>query len=1026
MARTGRLMRKVRGVSLLVFLVLAASLLLPQLVRAEPSSEEAPHVLILNSYHPGYLWSDNEQQGVLSTLREEYPDLQLHVEYLDTKNFPKPDHYNQLRQVLAYKYAGVRFSVVLALDNAALDFLAKFGKQLFGETPIVFGGVSNFSPQLLGDLANITGVVERHDVRSTLAAMLRLHPEATHIHIVVDTTLTGKELRRFTEKVLPGLSRSVRATFTGKASIGEVLAEVKGLKPGKDLVLLLTFARDREGAVFDLPELARLLSAHAPVPVYALQEERLGHGVVGGYLLGGGVHGAQVAQLALRVLAGEPAASLPVILEPPARPMFDHGQLARFGIRPAGLPEGSIIVNQPHGLYASYREVVWLTLAFIILLLCVIAALVVSNVRRREAEEVLDRNRAMLREVLDMAPQAIFWKDRASVYLGCNAVFARDVGLADPEEIVGKSDFDLPWPKEEAEAYRADDSAVMESNQAKRHISEPLQQADGKRLWIETTKVPLADAHGRVYGVLGVYEDVTEKKKAEEQLYLNRFVIDNSADSIFLVDEQARFHFVNDGACRRLGYSRQELLGLGVADVDAAFFLANWPAHWRELMARGALTFESRHRTKAGEEFPVEVSANRVTYGAKTYNCAFVRDISERKRTEEERRQLEAQLRQSQKMEAIGTLAGGIAHDFNNILSIIYGYTEMALLENTDPEEQRQHLGAVLTGAKRAKDLVQQILAFSRKSEQQKQPLLVAPIVKEALKMLRASLPTTIEIRQKIDSDGAVLADPTQIHQVIMNLCTNAYHAMRETGGVLDVALTEATFEPGAYATADLRPGRYLLLEVSDTGCGIDPEIREKIFEPYFTTKKHGEGTGLGLAVAHGIVKSCRGQIMVASEKGRGTSMRVYLPMLERERESAPVPPGETGEGDRGRGERILLVDDEAQICAYLGELLRRGGYAVSGFSDGEEAWREFAKAPESFDLLISDMTMPHMTGLELARKVLDLRPALPVILCTGHSVLVDREGALALGVREYLHKPVSRQEMLAAVRRALEAAASA
>ncbi len=526
--------------------------------------------------------------------------------------------------------------------------------------------------------------------------------------------------------------------------------------------------------------------------------------------------------------------------------------------------------------------------------------------------------------------------------------------------------------------------------------------------------------------LVAIVRDISERKQSEllvrksEEKY--RALVETTGTGFVILDSQGRVRDANAEYVRLSGHAdREEILGRQVWEWTAEHDLRRGREAIRQCFGQeGAVRhLQIDYVDGAGRPTPVEINATLVQGEEGPEIIVICRDVSGKK-------QLEDQLRQAQKMEAIGTLAGGIAHDFNNILSIIYGYTEMALLENTDPEEQRQHLGAVLTGAKRAKDLVQQILAFSRKSEQQKQPLLVAPIVKEALKMLRASLPTTIEIRQKIDSDGAVLADPTQIHQVIMNLCTNAYHAMRETGGVLDVALTEATFEPGAYATADLRPGRYLLLEVSDTGCGIDPEIREKIFEPYFTTKKHGEGTGLGLAVAHGIVKSCRGQIMVASEKGRGTSMRVYLPMLERERESAPVPPGETGEGDRGRGERILLVDDEAQICAYLGELLRRGGYAVSGFSDGEEAWREFAKAPESFDLLISDMTMPHMTGLELARKVLDLRPALPVILCTGHSVLVDREGALALGVREYLHKPVSRQEMLAAVRRALEAAASA
>ncbi|MFQ6758824.1 MAG: PAS domain S-box protein [Deltaproteobacteria bacterium] len=1001
------------ALSLLIACATLGCLLTGPKTLSAQDNPNRPHILILNSYHPGYLWSDGEQAGILETLHAQLPEAQFHIEYLDTKNFPKPEHYSHVFGTLAYKYKDAQFSVILAADNAALEFLAQFGKPLFGNTPMVFCGVSNFSPDLLGDLDAITGIVERHDVRSTIAAMLRLHPAAQEIYVVVDTTLTGKEQRKITEAALPDLKKKIKTTFTENLSIEEVLQQTRNLPPST-LVLILSFARDKNGRIFDLPELARLVSNNSPAPVYVIQEERMGAGVVGGYLLGGKAHGAQAAQLALRILAGESAASIPIVTEPPVQPMFDFLQLKRFGLKTSALPQGSIVINQPVSLYENYRVEIWCLVGFVFLQLCAIGGLLTNIQKKRQAEKTLGQHRLMLRQVLDMTPQSIFWKDREGVYLGCNAVFAKAIGLDDPEQIKGKTDFDLPWPTEEAEAYRADDQEVITSNRTKRSIIEPLQQANGSRIWIDTTKVPLQDKQGRVYGVLGVYEDVTEKKKREEQLYLAQFTIDSAKDSIFLIDEKAGFHLVNTGACRRLGYSKEELLALRVFDIDPAFPPGKWPEHWQELMEKGSATLETVHRTKEGKDFPVEVSATRVIYNDKIYDCAFARDISDRNCAEGERQRLEIQLRQSQKMEAIGTLAGGIAHDFNNILSIILGYTELAMMEGNDPEKQRQELDQVLKGAERAKELVQQILAFSRKTEHQKQPLQISLIAKEALKMLRASVPTTIEIKHNINSEGTVLADPTQIHQVIMNLCTNAYHAMRETGGILTISLDEVELGMEEYRYAEVKPGRYLRLEVHDTGCGIPQEIRNKIFEPYFTTKKQGEGTGMGLAVVHGIITSHHGHLTVHSEVGKGTSVHVYLPMAEQK--AVPLAEKKVAENLLGHGERILVVDDEEQICDYLGLALQNHGYQVSVFPTGVEAWREFAKQPSRFDLVVTDMTMPYMTGAEFSQKVLSLRPDIPVILCTGHSALIDRQKARAMGICDYLNKPVTQHELLEAI----------
>ena len=291
-------------------------------------------------------------------------------------------------------------------------------------------------------------------------------------------------------------------------------------------------------------------------------------------------------------------------------------------------------------------------------------------------------------------------------------------------------------------------------------------------------------------------------------------------------------------------------------------------------------------------------------------------------------------------------------------------------------------------------------------------------VIKEALKMLRSSIPTTIEIRQELTANGIVLADPTQIHQVIMNLCTNAYHAMRETGGTLAVFLGEIEIRDEDEGYGELVPGRYLKLTVSDTGCGINPEIQERIFEPYFTTKKTGEGTGLGLAVVHGIIKSYNGHITVYSEPGRGTTFHVYLPLVEEK--AAELPVKEAIVELSGNGEHILFVDDEPQIREFADRLFSLHGYRVTSFTNGVQALEDFQDHPGQYDLVITDMTMPYMTGAELAQKIFGIQPEMPVILCTGQSELINREKALAMGICDYLNKPVIKHDYLAAIRKAL------
>ena len=394
-------------------------------------------------------------------------------------------------------------------------------------------------------------------------------------------------------------------------------------------------------------------------------------------------------------------------------------------------------------------------------------------------------------------------------------------------------------------------------------------------------------------------------------------------------------------------------------------------------------------------------------------------DITERKQAEEERKNMQAQLQQAQKMETIGTLAGGIAHDFNNILTAILGYAEMARESSQAGSMAANDLDQVVKASHRAKELVKQILAFSRQDETERIPLQPSLIIKEASKMLRSSLPATIDIKLDLDPEsGFIMADPTQIHQILMNLCTNAYHAMEETGGTLSISLKkEHLIWDDLIDKPNLQAGNFVRLTISDTGFGIAPEIRDRIFEPYFTTKEIGRGTGMGLAIIHGIVKGYGGHVSCDSQPGEGAVFHVYLPVIADAALSEKTQVDQIQLGN----ERILFIDDEKIIADMGKSMLERLGYQVTIRTNSMEALTTFQNQPEDFDLVITDQTMPDMTGSDLARRMLQLRPGIPIILCTGYSSIVSEEKARSLGIQGFALKPFAKKQIASLVREVLD-----
>ncbi len=529
-------------------------------------------------------------------------------------------------------------------------------------------------------------------------------------------------------------------------------------------------------------------------------------------------------------------------------------------------------------------------------------------------------------------------------------------------------------------------------------------------------KGTLKELSGDVIGI----EDVSKRPVTRELLHATKhseLIFNNMEEGIIEMTSEGKIIYLNPSGSSIIGISEEKLLGTTFTDLFDEV---------QQERVKSFLEIKGASSKTMGEACPLtlnnkQVSLNllQVKGGPHESMVIILHDITERQQAAEEKKRLEDQLRHSQKMEATGILAGGIAHDFNNILGIIVGNTELSLSDIPEWNPAHQNLNAVMEACMRARDVVRQLLNFSRQSEQKKKPIKITPIIEETSKLLRASIPSNIDIRYSIsEGSQAVLADPTQILQVVLNLCANAADAMLESGGILEIKLdTMELDEDTENGSIDLKPGQYVRLTVSDTGEGISPTKISRIFDPYFTTKVVGKGTGLGLSVVHGIVKGHNGDIFVHSKPGKGTLFEVLFPIVK----AVVEEPAPCQEKALKGNECILFVDDEEVLAPLVKEGLERLGYEVEATTGAAVALELFRSNPDRFNLVITDMTMPEMNGDRLAKELMKIRPDIPVILCTGYSERMSEEKAREMGIRAFLMKPILVNEIADTIRNVLE-----
>jgi two-component system cell cycle sensor histidine kinase/response regulator CckA len=864
-------------------IVVVALLLFGSSLVCIPRAEGATpmHVLILNSYHEGYSWTDGEVDGIRSALTTYQQPLQLSVEYLDWLRFDTEENLEHIEALLTYRYSGARPDVLIVTDQPALDFALDHRATVFSGVPVVFCGIDDHASLALQDASGVTGVTEEVDPAATLTIALRLHTSISAVYVVVDRTDAGTAARQTIEAMVSQFADRVAFVFSPDIEVSALFDEVGRLSKGT-LILAAPFTRDRAGLFIDTPEFITELTSHTQLPVYGIYEEGLGHGIVGGILTSSTLEGQKAGQLAVRILNGEPADTIPIVTSQSTRAAFDWIRLQKYGIPVSRLPVGATVVNQPLSIFDTNRQFVLTTLAVLLSLLMMLALLGFNTMRRQRAE-------AQLQRLATAVEQA-----------------AEGMAVTDPQWIVSYMN----------PAFEAMTGC-------------PHTEAPGK---------DMRDILGR--------------------------------SAVGALEAEARSRLVTEGV-------------------------------WKGMFT------SSR---SDGTPVELELTITPVRIDDSLTNYTFIgRDVTAEST-------LEDQLRQSQKLEAIGRLAGGVAHDFNNILTGILGYANMLEPDAEHGSTMQEGLRVIQQAAERAAELTKQLLSFARRGKRQVTSVDLNATVLEVVSLLTRAVNKNITLAEHFGADQAtVVGDPGQLQQVVLNLAINARDAMPNGGTITfrtrrtNLDAEEVMAHPGA------APGDYVALSVSDTGVGIERKNLRRIFEPFFTTKDEDKGTGMGLAMVYGIVKGHDGFVDVHSELKRGTTFTVYVPATD----TPPVPVPAARHMEQGHG-RILLVDDEEVVRKLAREMLRRSGYDVETAASTDEAVAWYQAHPEGADLVIIDMVMPGIDGRDCFHKLKAIDRRVRAILSTGYGLDGHAQDALDEGMVGYVQKPYHLQDLVTAVADAL------
>jgi len=1103
------------------------------------------HILIVHSYHKGLRWTDTVDAGMLSVIAKRGSAFETHTEYLDTKRSSDEDHYLQMRDLFHHKFRSIRFSAILVSDDDAYNFMLRFRDELFPVVPVVFCGVNYFTDFADDRLHDVyTGVVEAFDIPATIRVALQMHPGTSRIVIVNDRTTTGAANRKIIDTVIPEFSPKIAFDYLEDLTMDELREQLRQLKPGT-VILLMTFNRDRSGKVFNYDESIGLIAEVAPVPMYGVWDFYLGNGIVGGMLISGRDQGRMAAEMALKIIDGSPVRSIPVVRQSPNRFMFDHRQIARFGIPSDRIPAGALIINKPVSFYTEHKEKVWAVGAAFTLLSGLVVALLVNIRMRKKSEESLRISEEKFSKIFRSSPDWIAISRISDArYLDVNEAYLKTTGFT-REEVIGKTPFELGIYTDSQDPHKLFDVLRERGGMQLEEMVFRMKSGEPRIVQRSAETVEVA---GEML-VISIVRDITEEKKAKESLLSSeqryRAIFENASEAILIIDaegaQEGTIVSANPAAAAMHGYSVHELIGMHMREIDPPDSADTARIRVERILGGEWINEEIHHRRKDGSTFPVDLSAGAFELNGHRYILGFERDISVRKETEAalqeserrlsemlekmrlvaiihdlsgkisfcnqfflattgmqlydvigkdwfecfvppdereqqlsrfrtilsnaeseshtesgirtkrgdtryiawnttllrdlegkisgvasigeditERRRLADQLRQAQKMEAVGQLAGGIAHDFNNILTATIGYCHLLLARLPEGEQPRYYAGQILSSAEKAATLTQGLLAFSRKQMLNPQPIDLNSVLANMRDLASRLLPEDIEFQTDLaDQPLVIMADAGQIEQVVLNLISNARDAM-PFGGYLSIR-TELKFIDKSHSRFHGygKPGMYALLTVSDTGEGIPEEFHQHVFEPFFTTKATGKGTGLGLSMVYGIVKQHDGYIDFYSAPDEGTTFRIYLPLISADAVSVPVQ--ELSEPAAGGNETVLVVEDNSLVRDIIRQILQEHGYAVLEAIDGEDGIAAYKQHRAVVDIVICDVIMPKKSGKEVHDAIVAIDPEVKILFTSGYTAdIIGKKGILGSELH-FVRKPLVPSELLRKVREVLD-----
>jgi PAS domain S-box-containing protein len=1022
------IVKYIRSVSRASCLALALSFFAPGMLYATHTNQ----IFILHSYSQEYPWSQGQHEGFIHTLEADVQAEPLvSTEYLDTKRRAYDEAYaSELARHLRLKYAGYKPAAIYVTDDNALLFARDHLSRVFPGVPVFFSGVNDYGVQSSLDPALFTGVFERKEVSPNIEWLLRIDKDANDLVFIGDGSNTDQAIENELRREL--IPYRLRVTFIAEKRLDRALARLQVL-PGKYIFLTtLGGMTDENDHVLPLRDIVKSL-AHTGRVVISMEDAYIIEGVLGGYVTSGQKQGMNAARLFLAYQHGKPIVDLPPILKSPNALIFDDRVLKQHGIDlPENLRSQAVLLNPRLGFYDQYRSLILGMLIGLAALLFLVATLSLVILSRKNRELSLSRNSAESANALfnQLAEQSrtVHWEVNAEgVYTYVSPVSYAVLGSR-PEELVDKKRFYDFLHEDERDPRKTAAFEFFVRKEPFHDLENIIRTKDGRLIWVSTNGVPVLDDHGTFLGYRGSYSEITGRKRVEEDLReseeMFRSLIDNAPDAIY-VHADARFIYLNQVAVNLFGaITADQLIGSPIMErID--------PSYHEMIRERHRILYEEHRKLPIyeqlylrldGSSVRVEAHAVPIIYGNRNAALAFVRDITDRERAEEEKRSLEERLNRAEKMEALGILAGGVAHDLNNVLGIIVGYSEL-LLYKTESSAIRPQLGEIMKGGQRAAAIVQDLLTLARRGVPGRDVVNLNRIIADFQKLPEfqhlSSYHSAVKIKIELEPElPNIPGSSVHLCKTLFNLVSNASEAMPK-GGILTIKTANQYLDKQIQGYDEVREGDYVVLSVSDTGEGIPAADLKRIFEPFYTKKVMGRsGTGLGLAVVWGTVKDHHGYINVQSEEGKGSTFTLYFPVT-REEISAEHEEISLSEY-KGKGESILIVDDVKEQRDLATEMLKKLNYDVWSVASGEEAVVYLKDHP--CDLMLLDMIMdPGMDGLDTYNKVLEICPKQKAIIVSGFSESNRVHAAQALGAGAYVRKPYVLEKLGLAVRKELD-----